>query len=60
MKASELERLTKTSYDHVGLYGRDAARIYVAVVELDGQVRMWKKRAIDSGCVEDVEMPAAE
>lgn len=49
MKNSELIKLIKIAYDHVGKLGRDAARIYVAVVELDGQVKMWKKRALDLG-----------
>lgn len=53
MKNSELVKLIKIAYDHVGKLGRDAARIYVAVVELDGQVRMWKKRALDLGWTVD-------
>lgn len=59
MKASELLKLIKVSYDQVGRWGRDAARIYHCVVELDGQVRMWKKRAIDLGWVEEEEKPPA-
>lgn len=54
VKRKELTTLIKTAYDHVGKLGRDAARIYVAVVELDGQVRTWKKRAEDLGWTENV------
>lgn len=46
--------MIRVSYDQVGKFGRDAARIYHAVVELDGQVRMWRKRAVDLGWVEEV------
>jgi hypothetical protein len=53
MKASELTKLIKISYDQVGRMGRDAARIYHAVVELDGQVMMWRKRALDAGWTMD-------
>lgn len=49
MKSKELKELIRKSLDHVGLYQRDAARIYVAVVELHGQMLMWKKRALDAG-----------
>lgn len=53
MKAKELRELTKISYHQVAVNGRDAARIYHAVVELDGQALMWKKRALDLGWTED-------
>jgi hypothetical protein len=49
VKSEELSRLVRLSYDHVGKNGRDSARIYCAVVELDGQVLMWRKRAYDLG-----------
>jgi hypothetical protein len=58
MTAYELLNMIKVSYDQVGKWGRDSARIYHAVVELDGQVRMWRKRAVDLGWV--VEEPTAE
>lgn len=49
MKSKELIGLIKTSYHQVGLRGKETARIYHAMVELDGQVRMWRKRAEDLG-----------
>lgn len=61
MTGEELYRLIKLSYDHVGKYGREGARIYRAVVELDGLFRMWKKRAEDLGYREpEDEKPAVE
>ncbi len=51
MKRKELQNLISISYRQVALNGRDAARIYHAVVELDGQVLEWKKRAIAAGWV---------
>lgn len=60
MKAKELLQLIKTSYDQVGLRGKETARIYHAVVELDGQVRMWKKRAEDAGWSELAETATVE
>lgn len=60
MKSQELLKLIRISYDQVGLLGRETARIYHAMVELDGQVRMWKKRAIDLGWTEVAAAPASE
>jgi hypothetical protein len=57
VKSSELLKLVKFSYDHVGKLGRDAGRIYVAVVELDGQVRTWKARAEKLGWTDEVPAP---
>ncbi len=54
MKTRELANLVKVAYDQVGRFGRDAARIYHAVVELDGQVRTWKKRAENLGWTDEV------
>lgn len=44
MKKSELRKLIKISYEQVALQGRDVARIYLAVVELDRQVLALKKQ----------------
>lgn len=52
MKPVELARLTHIARDHVTTYGVGAARIYCAVVELDGQVALWRKRAYDLGWCE--------
>lgn len=49
MKDKELSQLIKISYEQVGLKGRDAARIYHAVVELDTRERLWRNRAQDAG-----------
>ncbi len=53
MRGEELYTLIRVAYDHVGKFGRDSARIYRAVVELDAHVRMWRKRAEDLGWVDD-------
>lgn len=56
MRADELYRLTLLSYDHVAKNGRDAARIYCAVVELDRQAQVWRKRAIALGWTDPAEV----
>lgn len=55
MKSEELSRLVRLSYDHVGKYGRDGARIYHAVVALDEMAMYWRKRAIELGHVDPVD-----
>ncbi len=55
MTSEELSRLVRLSYDHVGKQGRESARIYVAVVALDGMAMLWRKRAIALGWVDPVD-----
>ena len=47
MKAEELAKLVKRSIEVVAVHGRDAARIYHVVVELDSQVIALRKQVKD-------------
>ena len=47
MKKSELDKLVKVSYDQVARWGRDAARIYHAVVALDQELLDLKSQLDD-------------
>ena len=61
MRGEEFYRLIKLSYDHVGKYGRDGARIYHAVVALDRLYLLWRKRAEDLGWQEPpVDEPSSD
>lgn len=49
MKAKDLYDITMVAFNQVGMYGKDAAKVYRAIVELDRQVALWKARAKELG-----------
>ena len=49
MKRSELNDQIQNAIRQVAVNGRDAARVYHAIVRLDEESRMWRSRAQDAG-----------